>query len=69
VAGIDEADLPIGIVHNGTALTPASTAELGWKLDEILVYLTSFMTLPPGDLVLTGFPASTAALRPGGSSR
>lgn len=65
VTGIDETKLPIGIVHNGTALAPASTADLGWKLDEILVYLTSFMTLHPGDLVLTGFPASTAPLRPG----
>lgn len=65
VTGLDDADLPIGIVHNGSALATASTADLGWKVDEILVYLSSFMTLHPGDLVLTGFPAATAALRPG----
>ena len=29
-------------------------------MEEILVYLTSFMTLHPGDLVLTGFPAECA---------
>jgi len=29
------------------------------------VYLTSFMTLHPGDLVLTGFPAECAPLAPG----
>jgi 2-keto-4-pentenoate hydratase/2-oxohepta-3-ene-1,7-dioic acid hydratase in catechol pathway len=65
VTGLDDADLPIGIVHNGSALATASTADLGWKVDEILVYLSSFMTLHPGDLVLTGFPAATAPLRPG----
>jgi 2-keto-4-pentenoate hydratase/2-oxohepta-3-ene-1,7-dioic acid hydratase in catechol pathway len=65
VTGLDDADLPIGIVHNGAELTPASTADLGWKVDEILVYLSSFMTLHPGDLVLTGFPAATARLESG----
>jgi 2-keto-4-pentenoate hydratase/2-oxohepta-3-ene-1,7-dioic acid hydratase in catechol pathway len=34
-------------------------------VDEILVYLTSVMTLHPGDLVLTGFPAASAGIRPG----
>ncbi|MFP3460420.1 fumarylacetoacetate hydrolase family protein [Arthrobacter globiformis] len=65
VTGLDHADLPVGVVHNGTELPAASTADLGWKVDEILVYLTSFLTLHPGDLVLTGFPAASAAIRPG----
>jgi len=65
VTGLDHADLPVGVVHNNTELPAASTADLGWKVDEILVYLTSFMTLHPGDLVLTGFPAASAGIRPG----
>lgn len=65
VTGLDDADLSIGIVHNGTELKPASSSDLGWKVDEILVYLTSFMTLRPGDLVLTGFPAECARIHPG----
>ncbi|MFE4078107.1 fumarylacetoacetate hydrolase family protein [Paenarthrobacter sp. YIM B13468] len=65
VTDLDAADLSIRIVHNGTGLTPASTADLGWKVDEIMVYLTSFMTLHPGDLVLTGFPAECARIQPG----
>ncbi|GAC1491749.1 MAG: hypothetical protein NVS2B15_11210 [Pseudarthrobacter sp.] len=65
VTGLDDADLSIGIVHNGTELKPASSADLGWKVDEILVYLSSFMTLHAGDLVLTGFPAECARIRPG----
>jgi 2-keto-4-pentenoate hydratase/2-oxohepta-3-ene-1,7-dioic acid hydratase in catechol pathway len=65
VSGLDSAALSIGIVHNGAALRAASSADLGWGVDEILVYLTSFMTLHPGDLVLTGFPAESARLHPG----
>lgn len=65
VTGLDDADLAISIVHNGIELKAAGTADLGWKVDDILVYLTSFMTLHPGDLVLTGFPAESAPLVPG----
>ena len=65
MTALDPTDLPIGIVHNGTDLPAASTADLGWKVDEILVYLTSFMTLHPGDLVLTGFPAASSGIQPG----
>ena len=65
VTGLDDAGLAISIVHNGTELRAASTADLGWKVDEILVYVTSFMTLHPGDLVLTGFPAGCAPIVPG----
>ncbi|MFF1382932.1 fumarylacetoacetate hydrolase family protein [Arthrobacter sp. NPDC058288] len=65
VTGLETAALSIGVVHNGTELRAASSADLGWGVDEVLVYLTSFMTLHPGDLVLTGFPAESAQLHPG----
>lgn len=65
VTGIDGANLAIGITHNGAELRAATSADLGWGVAEILVYLTSFMTLHPGDLVLTGFPAECARIHPG----
>jgi 2-keto-4-pentenoate hydratase/2-oxohepta-3-ene-1,7-dioic acid hydratase in catechol pathway len=65
VTAVDDAALSIGIVHNGRELEKASSADLGWSVDEILVYLTSFMTLHPGDLVLTGFPAESSRLEAG----
>lgn len=65
VTELDGSDLEISIVHNGNQLKPASSADLGWKVEEIMVYLTSFMTLQPGDLVLTGFPAECARIQPG----
>ena len=57
--------MAISIVHNGTELSPASSDDLGWGVDEILVYLSSFMTLQPGDVVLTGFPAECRQITPG----
>ncbi|CAI3799875.1 fumarylacetoacetate hydrolase family protein [Pseudarthrobacter sp. MM222] len=65
VTDMNDDNLAIGINHNGKELKAASSADLGWGVDEILVYLTSFMTLHPGDLVLTGFPAECARILPG----
>ncbi|WP_026555326.1 fumarylacetoacetate hydrolase family protein [Arthrobacter sp. 35W] len=65
VVGLDDADKAISIVHNGTELAAASSKDLGWGVEEILVYLTSFMTLHPGDVVLTGFPAECRQITPG----
>ena len=65
VTDLNDDDIAIGINHNGTELKAASSADLGWGVDEILVYLTSFMTLHPGDLVLTGFPAECNRILPG----
>ena len=65
VTDLDDSNLEIGIVHNGHALNTAGTADLGWKVDEIMVYLTSFMTLQAGDFVLSGFPAECARIQPG----
>ncbi|MEV5050902.1 fumarylacetoacetate hydrolase family protein [Arthrobacter sp. LAR12-1-1.1] len=65
VTKLTEDHLAIGIKHNGVELKPASSADLGWRVEEILAYLTSFMTLHPGDLVLTGFPAGSAPIIPG----
>lgn len=65
VTALDDSAVSMGITHNGRTLGAGSSADLGWKVDEILVYITSFMTLHPGDLVLTGFPASSVPLEPG----
>ena len=67
VTELETDSLAIGINHNGRELEAATSADLGWGVEEILVYLTSFMTLHPGDLVLTGFPAQSARILPGDS--
>ncbi|MCQ9163242.1 MULTISPECIES: fumarylacetoacetate hydrolase family protein [unclassified Arthrobacter] len=65
VVGLQDRGQPIGIVHNGTELAQGSTDDLGWGVEEILVYLSGFMTLQPGDAILTGFPAECRRIVPG----
>ncbi|MGP9501800.1 fumarylacetoacetate hydrolase family protein [Specibacter sp. AOP5-B1-6] len=65
VVGLADDGVAISIVHNGTELAPATSNDLGWGVDEILVYLSSFMTLQPGDVILTGFPAECRQITPG----
>ncbi len=65
VVGLKDDNVPISIVHNGRELSPASSNDLGWGVEEILVYLSSFMTLQPGDAILTGFPAECRQIAAG----
>ena len=50
---------------DGKASDPGRLADLAWGVEEILVYASSFMTLHPGDVILTGFPGGTARILPG----
>lgn len=65
VVGGQDKGAAIDIVHNGTPLAAASSDDLGWGVEEILVYLSSFMTLQPGDAILTGFPAECRRITAG----
>ena len=69
-----ETDLPSGDVAvtlaDGRASGPAaSCADLARGVAEILVYLTSVLTLHPGDVILTGAPGPSRRLMVGGISR
>ncbi len=65
VVGLKDDGVPISIVHNGIELSPATSDDNGWGVDEVLVYLSSFMTLQPGDAILTGFPAECRRIAAG----
>jgi 2-keto-4-pentenoate hydratase/2-oxohepta-3-ene-1,7-dioic acid hydratase in catechol pathway len=43
----------------------ATTRDMVFSISQLLVYITSVMTLEPGDLVLTGTPSGVGVLRPG----
>lgn len=49
----------------GDPVPDSSTGDLGWNPAEMLAYVTSLMTLGPGDLVLTGSPGGLHPLRAG----
>ena len=61
----DSAAVPITVAVNGTQVAQASTAQLAWNITEQLVYLTTYLTLGPGDVVLTGAPGTFVAVKPG----
>src|SRR5919198_4645064 len=48
---------------NGELMQKASTADLVHSVPELVAYLSTLMTLEPGDLVATGTPAGVGSLR------
>jgi 2-keto-4-pentenoate hydratase/2-oxohepta-3-ene-1,7-dioic acid hydratase in catechol pathway len=60
-----EAGLTIETRVNGELRQQASSFDLIFSIPTLLVYITSFLTLEPGDLILTGTPAGVGPLSPG----
>ena len=38
---------------------------MAWEVDEIISWLSKFITLHPGDIIFTGTPAGVGKLNPG----
>lgn len=57
----DPAALRIVTRVNGTVRQDASTGGMTFSLQEQLAYISSVITLVPGDIVMTGTPAGTGA--------
>jgi 2-keto-4-pentenoate hydratase/2-oxohepta-3-ene-1,7-dioic acid hydratase in catechol pathway len=65
---LDPRAVDIEVRVDGAVLARSSTAGLARDVGEQLVYLTSFLTLGPGDVVLTGAPGTSAPVAPGQST-
>ena len=63
--GADPADLGITTTVNGTVKQHARTSELLWDVPSLVEYVSSVMTLLPGDLLLTGTPEGVGPLTDG----
>jgi fumarylpyruvate hydrolase len=50
---------------NGELKQDANLSDLVWKVDEIIVHLSKFYHLGPGDLIMTGTPAGVGPVVPG----
>jgi 2-keto-4-pentenoate hydratase/2-oxohepta-3-ene-1,7-dioic acid hydratase in catechol pathway len=55
-------DLEIEVRVNGAVRQTGRTSQMIWPVDELLAYISTVMTLEPGDLVLTGTPAGVGPL-------
>lgn len=62
---LDPYDVDIRVSVNGEVVAEASTSQLAWNVLEQLVYLSSFLTLGAGDVILTGAPWTSAPINPG----
>jgi len=58
-------DLEIGLKVNGQVRQLGRTSEMVFKVPELIEYISSIMTLEPGDIIATGTPAGIGPLRHG----
>ncbi len=62
---LDVADLAVTTTLNGEPRQKGRTAQFIFDVPTLLAYITSFTTLLPGDVVLTGTPAGVGPMLPG----
>ena len=65
VTDIDYTDLLIEGVVNGEVIQSGRTAQMIFKIPFLISYISSVMTLYPGDLISTGTPAKIAPMKSG----
>jgi 2-keto-4-pentenoate hydratase/2-oxohepta-3-ene-1,7-dioic acid hydratase in catechol pathway len=63
--GLDPDRLPLQTRVNGEVVQEQSTSDLLFDCPTVVSFVSRFVTLAPGDLVYTGTPGNTRALRPG----
>lgn len=63
--GLNYGDLQVEMRLNGKSMQKQRTSDLIFDLPAILVQVTKYMSLFPGDVVYTGTPGQTSAMKPG----
>jgi 2-keto-4-pentenoate hydratase/2-oxohepta-3-ene-1,7-dioic acid hydratase in catechol pathway len=62
---LDPSDLMISCRVNGELRQMSSTKEMIFPINQLVSYISSIMTLEPGDVILTGTPAGVEKLEAG----
>jgi 2-keto-4-pentenoate hydratase/2-oxohepta-3-ene-1,7-dioic acid hydratase in catechol pathway len=52
------------LTNNGQSVQKGNTANMLWKIDEIIAYVSQFFTLKKGDIIFTGTPEGVAKVSP-----
>lgn len=65
VTDLEYADLLIQTRHNGVVVQSERSRDLIFPIDEIVAYVSRYVTLDPGDVVYTGTPGTTSPMSPG----
>ncbi len=61
----DPSNLDLALSVNGEARQAANTRDLIIDIADLIVFASSFYTLMPGDVILTGTPAGVGPINPG----
>ena len=61
----DPPQLPLRTLVNGVVTQQGNTRDLIFDIPFLIEYLSSFMTLAPGDVILTGTPEGVVDVQPG----
>lgn len=65
VTGIDYRDLLLETRVNGKTLQSQRTKDLMYDVPHIVSHISQYITLLPGDVIYTGTPGITSAIKPG----
>lgn len=63
--GIDPSSLEVTCRVNGEVRQSGRATEMAFPIPVLIAYISSIMTLEPGDVIATGTPAGVGPLRPG----
>lgn len=63
ISPMDELDLELKV--NGETRQKSNTRQLIFKVPELIEYISSLITLEPGDIISTGTPEGIAPIKPG----
>jgi 2-keto-4-pentenoate hydratase/2-oxohepta-3-ene-1,7-dioic acid hydratase in catechol pathway len=64
VTGIDYRDILVEGILNGKVMQSGRTAQMIFPVDYLVSYVSSVMTLNPGDLLCTGTPSGISPMKP-----
>ena len=65
VSNVDYSKLKLIGRHNGKVVQETTTDLLIFNINHIISYISRYITLEPGDVVFTGTPGTTQAMKPG----
>jgi len=65
VTDIDPTDLAIQLWQNGELRQSSRTSDMIFPINDIVAFVSSIMTLKPGDVIITGTPSGVGPMAPG----
>lgn len=65
IGDIDVQDLDLTLTVNGEVRQSGNTGNMIFTVPKLIAYVTRFMTMEPGDVLITGTPEGVSEIRPG----